>query len=50
MDYTFDENVLSLLPGLAWQLRVRLFPTAVAMGHILPALPGLIANAVSPWL
>ncbi|MDR3678119.1 MAG: hypothetical protein P4N24_21740 [Acidobacteriota bacterium] len=41
MDYSFAEDVLSPLPGLPQQLRARLFPTALAMGHILPALPGL---------
>ena len=37
----FEEKSLSPLPGLKKQLRIVFFPTAVAVGHILPALPGL---------
>ncbi|MGA3323570.1 MAG: DUF4928 family protein [Terriglobia bacterium] len=37
----FNEGTLSPLPGLEKQSRIALFPTAVAVGHILSALPGL---------
>ena len=44
---SFDERSLSPLPGLGMPTRrMLLFPTAVAMGHILSALPGLCDDAV----
>jgi hypothetical protein len=41
----FNEGTLSPLPGLEKQSRIALFPTAVAVGHILSALPGLRGRA-----
>ncbi len=37
----FDERGLTPLPGLRNQVRLLLFPTAVAVGHNLSALAGL---------
>jgi len=44
---SFGENSLSPLPGLGMPTRrMLLFPTTVAMGCILSALPGLLDHAV----
>ena len=43
---SFDENSFSPPPGLEMPSSSLPFPTALAMGHILPALPGLLDNAV----